>query len=469
MVQVGTLTSGVVGGNNYVPVSGLIKGAKIAATQTIGGVDGCKPQAGFGVLVGGGANPPLRLALSIKENTNSVGPAGANGATGASSVIHFIPCTSVPGGGPGGGTISITPGSGWQTVTVNLGRQGIGSSANAAGAASSDVSLGSYIAGDSVAIRVYAYKTIGSTVVYSPTPAESSTVTSNDVFSINWSWDAVAGAEGYRLVRNFSGAGFTQFQDVGAVTSLADPSYPWVDGNTVTPTNSQTTASCQWNPTSIVGSTIAGNWGVLESIALMSGDATDCGPFTVYIDDLTSGSTVFQNFEGFAAGTIAGRVFNQPGYSGTTSGYLLPTPDDASIVNQAAYAGVRSQRAQWQFNSLSANSWMRFNTFNTTAMPNPLVNLNENISFKILVLPVGQNPVPPLDSVNITNITTSAIQYTGGTYSGFGGVRFVLTESTDLNAALSSWTRVQTNTASPGSFSITSSGTKLYSIKSEYQ
>ena len=37
-------------------------------------------------------------------------------------------------------------------------------------------------------------------IVYSATPAQSSVVTSNDVFVVNWTWDAVAGAEGYRLL-----------------------------------------------------------------------------------------------------------------------------------------------------------------------------------------------------------------------------------------------------------------------------
>ena len=320
-----------------------------------------------------------------------------------------------------------------------------------------------------VTIQVYAYKTVNSVQIFSRAAAQSAAVTSNDVFIVNWTWDAVSDAEGYRLLRSLDGVTYDNGVDVTG-TSFLDEYGNWGAANPVTPTGALALPSIMWNPIVAV-TNISTTWVTLESIAFASDDATDNGPFNIYIDDLENGTNgVFQDFEGFAAGTIAGRVFNQPGYSGTTSGNILPTPDDATIVNEAAYSGKRSQRVQWQYNSGAISSWMRFNTFNTTVMPNPMVNLDQPISFKILVLPVGATPVPPLDSARITSITPTAINYTGGTYSGFGGVRFVLLESTDVSALLSTWTRAQTNTATPGSFTIAPSGTqKFYSIKSEYQ
>jgi hypothetical protein len=395
MAQVGKRTSGVVAGNNYVTVSGLVKGAKVAATQTINGVDGCTPQAGFGIQVGGGANPRLRLALSIKENPTAAGPVGANGAAGANSNIHFIPANNVLGGScPGDGTIVIYPSNDWQTVTVP-GRQSIGDSGNAAGTAASG---SGYLPNDSVTMQVYAYKSVPDlgVTIYSATAAQSAAVTSNDVFVVNWTWDTVAGAEGYRLLRDVNSGGYNEYVDL-AVNSYTDAGNNWVAGNTVTPTTSQGMPSIMWNPTVGNADNIVGTWGVLEAIALASDDLSDNGPFNIYLDDLANGTNgVFQDFEGFVATTPAGVVFNQPSYSGTTSGNILPTPNDGAIAGEAAYAGTKSQRVGWQFASGATNLWIRYNTFNTSVMPNPLVNLDQPISFKILVLPVGASPTNPL-------------------------------------------------------------------------
>jgi hypothetical protein len=66
--------------------------------------------------------------------------------------------------------------------------------------------------------------------------------------------------------------------------------------------------------------------------------------------------------------------------------------------------------------------------------------------------------------VTITSINATGLQYTAG-----AGSQFVLVESASANALLSTWTRVATNTVTPGSFTI-STGTgaqKFYRIKSE--
>ena len=70
----------------------------------------------------------------------------------------------------------------------------------------------------------------------------------------------------------------------------------------------------------------------------------------------------------------------------------------------------------------------------------------------------------PLNPVTIASINATSLQYTAG-----AGSQFVLVESASANALLSTWTRVATNTVTPGSFTI-STGTgaqKFYRIKSE--
>ena len=72
--------------------------------------------------------------------------------------------------------------------------------------------------------------------------------------------------------------------------------------------------------------------------------------------------------------------------------------------------------------------------------------------------------IVPLNPVTITSINATGLQYMAG-----AGSQFVLVESASANALLSTWTRVATNTVTPGTFTI-STGTgaqKFYRIKSE--
>jgi hypothetical protein len=72
---------------------------------------------------------------------------------------------------------------------------------------------------------------------------------------------------------------------------------------------------------------------------------------------------------------------------------------------------------------------------------------------------------PVLAPTTITNISGSTLSYSGG-----AGSQFVLLESADVTAAMSSWTRVKTNTSTPGTFDIPQVGTsspKYYRIKSQ--
>ena len=85
LCKIGSLTSGIVAGNNSVPVTGLVKGAKVAATQTHRMAWMAvfrQPQASS---LAAGANPTVRLALSMRETT-STGPVGAPGSTALANI-----------------------------------------------------------------------------------------------------------------------------------------------------------------------------------------------------------------------------------------------------------------------------------------------------------------------------------------------------------------------------------------------
>jgi hypothetical protein len=71
---------------------------------------------------------------------------------------------------------------------------------------------------------------------------------------------------------------------------------------------------------------------------------------------------------------------------------------------------------------------------------------------------------PVLASTTISNVMGSALNYGGG-----AGARFVLLQSMNPAAPLSSWTRMHTNYSTPGTFIVPmgSDGTGFYRIKSE--
>ena len=113
---VGVKNTGITAGNNTVTVSGLIKNAQLGATQNKDGQESCAPQSGL--FVGGGANPSLKMALSIKE-TALTGPVGADGTT-AGADLHFLGATTTSAGSPANAA-TFFPSNGWQTVTFQRG------------------------------------------------------------------------------------------------------------------------------------------------------------------------------------------------------------------------------------------------------------------------------------------------------------------------------------------------------------
>ena len=418
MTLIGSTTSGIVAGNNTVPVSGLVKGAQVAATETLNGQEGCVPAAG--VLVGGGANPRLRVVLSVRETT-STGPVGTSGSTaGIGANIHFLGASTRLGAAPGDGPV-MYPSNDWQTLTFDRGTVLVGNPSNAVGTVTGDPG---YAANDTVAIRVYAYRTVpeNGALIFSRVPAQSAVATSNDVFSVNWTWDAVPGADGYRLLRNYNSDNYANNSADVPGNSFSDANNQWGGLNPVTPSQTQTNASVKWN--AATGSTavgtvndLQGQWGVLDALALTIDDLSDTGPFDLYIDNLQNGSTVFQNFES-AVGNTSEYGFRAPGLSGTTSGNILGTPNSSRVSVRAADTGAKSLHVKFQWNGTNDSKWLRLTTSTALGVSNPQINLDDPISIRFLFLPVGgtlpAQPAAPTLSISNNVTGQSVLNWTGG-------------------------------------------------------
>jgi hypothetical protein len=125
-VLAGSLSHGVVGGVNVVPTAALVKGSLVTATQTgTNGVESCDNSQG--TSVGGGANPRIRVSLSLETDPTLAGPIGAAG-TSTSGAYFFLDATGTAGIGgfgtaPAGGQV-IYPSTNWQTLTFNPGDSG---------------------------------------------------------------------------------------------------------------------------------------------------------------------------------------------------------------------------------------------------------------------------------------------------------------------------------------------------------
>jgi hypothetical protein len=407
-IVIGTKAAGITAGNNSVTVSGLAQAARVVATQTIGGQESCIPGGAFAITVGGGANPSIRAALTIRETT-STGPVGEPGIS-TSLNLHFLGVTTASSGAPINAGI-IYPSNGWQTVTFLRGtNEVVGDSANAAGTAVAGIGYNGF---DSVSIMVYASRTLeNGATIYSAASAVSLEVTSNDGFTVNWSWDAVAGATGYRVLRSLNFAGYLEVQDVTS-NSFNDPNTGWTyDPEVVTtPSTAQSGRSVQWNPSLSNTNNLPGQWGILESIAFAVHD--DTGPFNLYIDNLKNGATVFQTFETAPAGTTD-YGFRQPSFSGTTAGNILTTPMVGQVSNAVADEGTKSFRVSFQWKDTSATRWLRLTT---SGVNNPQVNLDEPISFRILLQPVGATPpaAPAAPLLSISQVADKQVlSWTGG-------------------------------------------------------
>ena len=118
MVKIGQLAVTNPVATVVVPVTGLVKGARVSATQTVLGTESCVQTTG--PMVGGGANPRMRVAFSIRETTNS-GPVGAVGTR--TGDIHFLGASTLIGGsgGPPGDGPVLYPSNAWQTLTLQRG------------------------------------------------------------------------------------------------------------------------------------------------------------------------------------------------------------------------------------------------------------------------------------------------------------------------------------------------------------
>lgn len=125
-IQIGATNyaAGFAAGSLTVPTSALVKDEEITATQikTNGLGSPCTSQpAATGAVVGGGANPRIKVSLGVLQNAALTGPAGAN--TTGTGTGYWLKASALQAGSasaPVGGQ-EIIPGQCWELVTFKWG------------------------------------------------------------------------------------------------------------------------------------------------------------------------------------------------------------------------------------------------------------------------------------------------------------------------------------------------------------
>ncbi|MBN1489926.1 MAG: hypothetical protein JXA69_08420 [Phycisphaerae bacterium] len=132
--------------------------------------------------------------------------------------------------------------------------------------------------------------------------------------------------------------------------------------------------------TSAANGVFEGTYGVIENLALVQ-TSTDTGPYKLYIDNVTNGGTLVEDFEAYDAGQFV--MFRQPSFSGTTSAHILTAPNLSVLDADVGDASAKSCRVEWQYIDELNTRWIRLTTYAAPFRPNPLVSLTEPITFRV--------------------------------------------------------------------------------------
>ncbi len=131
-------------------------------------------------------------------------------------------------------------------------------------------------------------------------------------------------------------------------------------------------------------------------------------------------SQTLTDFEAFAPGAQV--MFQPPSASGSTSGFLNPTPNLAYVTNAfpGGHSSAKVVAAAWSFKTGTTDPWLRLTTFSAANIPNPTIHTNQVLQFdvytdKALYVAIGFRETSTSAAIGADGGTTGAVELIGGT------------------------------------------------------
>ena len=197
---------------------------------------------------------------------------------------------------------------------------------------------------------------------------------------------------------------------------------------------------------------------------------SDSKSFNVTVNELNTAPSLTLNttitsvepitdFESIQSGSYNGTVlFRQPAFSSSTTAFIDTAVTNYSTVTTSFPGGdslSKALYATWSFKTGTVNPWIRFTTFNTATLPNPTINLQQRVRFKIysdkaLGVALGVRETGTSAAIGANGGTTGALEWVGATLNGSS-------PSPTRTVTANTWTTLEFNlpqetiTAFPGS------------------
>ncbi len=144
-------------------------------------------------------------------------------------------------------------------------------------------------------------------------------------------------------------------------------------------------------------------------------DASDNGPYEIYVDAIMNGDTVIEDFEGYVTGST--NTFATPNLAAVPSGggYLSGSPNSSLIKTNYSYSGTNSCRITWQWIDNASVRWSHIQANAPTGKHYPQLDTTKPTTVRFLVLPVGTTTAHKFNGTVSAITNGPAVVYPGGT------------------------------------------------------
>ncbi len=198
--------------------------------------------------------------------------------------------------------------------------------------------------------------------------------------------------------------------------------------------------------------------GLLFSIA-----EDESGPYELYVDQISNGDVVIENFEGLAAGSS--RLFAAPNAAGSPSpaSTYVSAPNFSMVSTNNGFDGTNSLRVQWQWVDGNQTRWARVpaNMTNSSKFFTQL-DPNKPITVRYLLLPAGSTtnklrfPTVPVNQTK--SVGTSATFTVGATGDAPITYQWQFAGTDIPGATTSSYTKSNLQVTDSGSYTVVVTG-----------